>query len=248
MRTREYGQAGAVGLLVIPENSSVEAEFRALMPDGIAMCTARLPGPLKGPFTERGLRERILGYNRAIAETAESLASIPLDVAYLANTGSSYVAGYAKEAELLAALSRTGAPHLTTATQAIATSLRTIGIRRISIVSPYPDWLNDLAITYWQESGVEVRQIVGVSNGSSIYDIRSENVVAAAREVDMSSTEAIVISGTAIPTLHAIEVLSQTTPVPVLSANACAASWVLSRTDPKVGYWDARPAASSFVD
>ena len=68
---------------------------------------------------------------------------------------------------------------------------------------------------------VEVRHIRGYP---SIYAVRPEQVVSAAREIHVDTVYAILVSGTGVPTLRALDALAAH-PAPVLSSNLCFGWW-----------------------
>lgn len=246
LQRREYGRGGALGVIIPPPNSTVEPELRILLPQDVDLFVTRMPRRSKGQrLTEQVHRDYILHVNSKLEDTAKTLDSLPATSTYLAHTGCSYLAGYQKERELVAALSHSGTAHVITAAGAISAMISLLGSHRISIVSPYPSWLNELALQYWHDAGVEVVEVVTVEDAvsmSSVFDVVAEEVVEAVRKLDLSVLDAVVLTGTGMPTLRAIELLAEDVAVPVISPNVGAAAWALEHMAGQFSYGTAPPA------
>jgi len=233
--TAEYGWKGRVGIIVPPANTTFEPELAAMMPPGVALYATRLPGKVI-KSTAVGLRERFEGYIKALAETADSFGGASLDAMCLGVTGTSYLVGAGGEAALLDDLRKGGAPRVVTAARAIYELLGRFGCRRIALVTPYPAWIIDYAKSYWKDLGLEVVRILPLPNVVSIYEVNTEGVVAAARQLENSGADAIVLSGTGVATLPAIEQLGSSARAPVISSNLSVGWWILEQLglDPAV--------------
>jgi maleate isomerase len=57
----------------------------------------------------------------------------------------------------------------------------------------------------------------------------SDHALSAVRSLNLADTEALVISGTGMPTLRALRILGDELPIPVISSNLCLA-WALMHT------------------
>jgi maleate isomerase len=222
----EYGWRGRVGLIVPPANVTVEPEMAAMLPNGASLHVTRLPGRVSED-TSVGLRERFEEYNRKLSTAAVSYGGASLSVLCLGVTGCCYLVGPDGEEKLLSDLRSGGAPHVVTAARAIRLLLEALGRRRVALVTPYPTWVIDFAKTYWCSSGLEIVDIVPLPDVVSIYAVNTDKVVAAARELRTSGAEAIVLSGTGVATLPAIEKLAESMDLPVISSNLSLGWWVL---------------------
>lgn len=223
----QYGWAGRIGIVVPPGSSTVEPEISSLLPAGVAAFVSRLPGIVAGD-TGTGLRERLLGYDDALPDVASRLNSLDLDVAWLAHTASSYMAGFESDARIKAALDLSRARHVMTAADAIEEALGLLQAVRIAVVCPYPEWLTELAAAYWTSSGFAVRRVLRVEGPASLYEIAPEEVVEVVNEVATRDVDAIVLSGTGMPTFQALERLADHD-VPVISSNMAFVWWVHRR-------------------
>src|SRR5687767_10667430 len=226
MQAREYGKAGTVGIGVPQSNTTVESEFRALAPARVNVVTARLQG-------SRGdSRQRLLDYFHGLDATLDSFDVAPLQAFGFACTGSSYLLGFGENRAAFASLSKKrGYPVISTA-EAILEALAFLKVKSIALVSPYPSWLTEASAAYWSAAGIEVEEIVQVAADTSdtrnVYNITSADAVAAAQRLTKRGADAILLSGTGMPTLGAIGAISKAFGKPVLSSNLCLA-WVFGK-------------------
>ncbi len=147
-------------------------------------------------------------------------------------TGSSYVAGRALEDRLSAEATASAKLPVITAAQAIRRALDALGIDTIALVSPYPEALAEAGYRYWEESGIRVvakrRVDLDLIDTHRIYELTSDDALQALRAVSKDGADAVVASGTGMPTLRALRKLRMETSLPVLSSNLCLA-WALVR-------------------
>jgi maleate isomerase len=229
-----YGSLGCVGVIVPPANVTVEPEMVDVMPRGLSVIGTRLPGRVSKE-TSIGLRERFIGYNRMLATVADSFGGARLSALGLACTGSCYLDGPGGDDKLCADLRTGGTQHVVTAAHALKELIEALGRRRIGLVTPYPAWVTELAIKYWQASGFEVVHALELPGVISIYDVGTDAVMATAREMMSTSADVILLSGTGVPTVPAIGILSQTATVPVISSNLALAWWMLRALGIRLG-------------
>jgi maleate isomerase len=226
MSKQVYGWAGRVGLIVPPANTTIEPEVASALPDGVSLHSTRLPGRVSVQ-TSIGLRERFMGYIQNLAQSSDSFGGAKLDALCLGVTGTCYLVGHKGEASLCASMSAGGVQNVGTLGGILSDLIGRIGAKRIALVVPYPAWLTELAVAYWQEMGLEVVKAEPVSDVISIYDIATDDIVAAARRVLSHHPDLILLSGTGAPTLEAISILSETIDIPVISSNQALAWWAI---------------------
>ncbi len=236
----DYGPRGRFGLLTPQANPTVEPEFRRLMPEGTELYVARSTSRSADP------RTRLIEYLEGLPETLEQFDTLRLRAVAFACTGSSYLLGATREAELVrSAESACGAP-VETAALAIRHALEHVGARRIFVVSPYPAWLRDAGVAYWQAAGLDVtgtadvptQPVEGRPDTRGIYELQSANAAATLAGLDTGDAEAVLLSGTGMPSLALLRARATAGPS-LLSSNLCLA-WRLHR---HVDGWRPRPGA-----
>ena len=234
---REYGPGGWVGVGVPQANPTVEAEMRRLMPADMEILTARLVS--RAPTSV----ERLIDYYDGLGRTLDSYDVLRPDVFGFACTGSSYLVGAEREAEFVAeAEARLGCPFITAA-QAILDALEALGVRRVALLAPYPADIVEAGVAFWQSAGLSVVQVMTIDLHSDdtrgIYALRSADALAALDGGVSGQAEALLMSGTGMPTLAALAPAAAQLGRPVLSSNYCLA-WALRRAlGEDAGLWSA---------
>lgn len=223
---REYGNGAVLGVAVPQANPVVEPELAALLPAGFSMLVTRLQG------SRTDSRQRLIDYLINLPSSLESYDSARLDVLGYACTGSSYLVGADEERRALdAASARFGYPVISSA-QALRRALDHLGARRVALFAPYPPFLVEASKRYWEAVGLDVIDCASVSLDTSdtrdIYGITTPLVMSSFSRLSWQDADAIMFTGTGMPTLRALVEVSSTTGKPVVSSNLCLA-WAMVR-------------------
>jgi maleate isomerase len=224
---RDYARAGRLGLGTPQANPTVEAEIRRLLPFDVDYVTLRLTSPSPDPTT------RLKAYLTDLALHARQFAGMKIDAFLFACTATSYLLDAATQERAIADAEAVLGAAVITAPAALIAQLQAVGAQRIALVSPYPAPIMTAAVRWWRAQGFEVVRQGGVDIHSDdtvhIYGLQSADAWAALRQMDIGNAEAVVLSGTGMPSLPLIERASAHFGVPVISSNLALAREGLKR-------------------
>jgi maleate isomerase len=223
---REYGRNGLFGILTPQGNPTAEPELGILLPAGSVILAARLTS------ASPSLRERLVDYGCNLSATVASFGDIAFDAIGFACTGSSYLVDRLEERRIVAALEDARNCAIVTAARAVAEACAALAVRRIALISPYPEWLTMACRDHWDRNGLAVTNVLQLPSGGGgehgIYALTTETVLAPARAFHVGNADAVLVSGTGMPSLRLILALEAERKIPVLSSNLCLA-WALAK-------------------
>jgi maleate cis-trans isomerase len=215
----EYAPRGLIGVLTPQANTTVEPEFSIMLPPGLALINARMMS------AKASLEARLADYLDRLDDTIAQFANAPVSAIALGTTGTSYMAGAAREAEMVEAVTRrTGAPLVTTG-RAVVLALRTLNAGTIGLVSPYPESLTQKSIAYWSDQGFAIGEVVRIGTRADtfhpIYTITAADAQAALMGLEDKKLDAVVLLGTGMPTLGTILAQPRVGGAAVISCMMC---------------------------
>ena len=218
----DYGRDGRVGIGTPQANPTVESEFGILIPPRAALSVTRLTSTAAAPS------DRLRDYLLRLDESLAAFDTLRMDVFGFACTASSYLVSSDQEAAVFASCeARFGYPVLGAA-DAIAWALDRIGAQRIALLSPYPRYLSESANAYWKGRGYELIEtgsagsLAPEADTRGIYSLGSADAAMALAKIDTGGIDAVVFTGTGMPSLPLIAEMQ--TGVPLLSSNLCLAA------------------------
>lgn len=221
MEKPEYGSGGWVGIGTPQANPTVEMEMRRLLPADVESLTTRLVSRAQSSD------ERLVDYLKELPDHLRTFDTLPLQAFGFACTGSTYLAGRNREAEIVAAAEKAFGYPVITAAEAIQRTFEASGTECIAIVAPYPKHLVDAAVAHWEAIGIRVTALRRIDLGSMdtrmIYRLGSSDVLRELDGFDVGAADCLLVSGTGAPTLNALSPAEERFGRPVLSSNLCLA-------------------------
>ncbi|PKB63563.1 MAG: hypothetical protein BZY80_06700 [SAR202 cluster bacterium Io17-Chloro-G2] len=216
-----YGWRGRIGVIVSPPNTVVECEFAQMAPEGVSVHAARLGRPegAEGALSE----DVVLQTNADLPRAASSLAELRLDVVVFAHTAGSMLGGVKYDENLISLMeSKVGCPAVTTASAVVA-ALKTAGVRRLALLTPYPQEMTVKEADFLQQTvpSLEVvsQRSLGTATGLAIGDLMPQVAYREAQKLDTSAADALFLSGTNWRTIEVISAMEADLGLPVFTAN-----------------------------
>jgi maleate isomerase len=203
-----------LGVIVPSGNVIMEPDMYRMAPPNVSAHFARAVATEDTP-------EQLAGMINDVPHTCELLSHGNMDVYAFGCTGGSFFGGVGYDQKIIDIMqTATGKPATTTST-AVLDALRTIGVKRISLASPYETWLNERAKNFFQGHGFEVIAMkgFGIVDTEGIAGQTPERIFNLVMEVDRPESEAIFISCTDFRGAEVLDRIETELGKPAISSN-----------------------------
>lgn len=232
----DFARAGRLGIGTPQANPTVEAEIRRLLPFEVDSVTLRLTSDSADSVT------RLKSYLINLPLHAKQFAGMKIDAFLFACTATSYLLEPEIQKKAIADAEAVLSAPVITAPDALVSELKALHAQRIALVSPYPRAIMLAAVKWWKLQGFEVVQQGGVDIYSNdtvqIYQLQSADAWRLLSSMDIGKADAVVLSGTGMPSLPIIRKASQHFGVPVISSNLSLSRQGLKRLGLQVDFQD----------
>lgn len=225
-----------VGVIVPSSNTTVEADFMLALPDGVFVHTARM---FLAETTAEAERRMI---NDHVPTAVTDLATLRPHVVAFACTSAGAVLGAAGEAALIDSIARETAAPVVSTNDAVGKAIERHGKKRIAVLTPYVDELNDAIRAGLERRGLTVVHIagLGMTENFAISSVTPGEIVAfAEKELAGLAYDLLFVSCTNFRAVEARPLLMRRFGVPVVTSNqatieaaleavGAAASWAVA--------------------
>lgn len=208
-----------IGILIPSTNTTVEADFQRVLGDKISVHSERLHIP-DGTMTAAFLDEM----NRGLEEKVKLLAAARVNVIAYACTSGSFYRGSAWDEQVNQVVQENADVPCVTTSTAVSKAFRALGLQRISVITPYPQWTNDKLAEYYRNEGFDIVDVHGDPRAAAlghraINDQDPAQIVQFGRDHFDHGAQGLFCSCTAWRSLECVETLESTLGVPVVSSN-----------------------------
>ena len=208
------------GVLVPFTNTNLEPDMALLRPNGVSLHFARLGGYDQDEIPDS---EQMHGLGAAdLSEPLCLLQGVKPDVILYGCTSATLTHGLSFDRELAKQIKQDGGAQTVTAAGALVHALQTLKAKRIGFASPYLPAINDMAVAFLAETGVETVRRSEVSGTLDNYgqgELRPDAVYELGRAADHPEAEAVVLSCTDMRSVEIIARLEAKLGKPVITSN-----------------------------
>jgi maleate isomerase len=222
--------------VVVPATDQVSEVAFAEMLRGHAVSMVVSRVAFENPVVMATLSRMVDDLTRA---TALLLPGGRIDVVAFSCTSGTVAGGVEAVARAIRA-AKPGVPFTTPNTAAVA-AFRRLGARRVAVLTPYVDEVNDAIRDFLTAAGVEVVEFGSfhLRTEQEIASVPPEAIVSAGRSISVPGAEALFVSCTGLQAHSAIPALEAATGRPVVTSNQ-AQVWealsLLGYARPVLGY------------
>lgn len=209
-----YGDNGRIALIRPGVTPSTEMDFHSRIPQGVAVSTSSVE-------YDRVTLDGLQAMSDRVAACAARYRGFPMDLVVFACTTGSMVGGPGYDKRLIAQIQAAcGIPAITTTT-ALLEAFSALGLKRLSIVTPYSTALNEMEQRFLSSEGIETGAITGLGHEDirAVPFVRPEEMYDLAVRQGARGCDALFISCTGICVLDIIQPLEEKLGVPVITSN-----------------------------
>lgn len=209
-----------IGVLVPFTNTNLEPDMMALCPSGCSMHFARMGGY---DVDEIPGADQMAGLGASdISETLRLLSGVRPAAILYGCTSATLTHGPGFDRDLAARIKAlSGAVSITTA-GALVAGIQALGLSRVGFSSPYLGEINDRAVAFLAQNGIETVRRADIGRELGNYgqgELTPDEVMELALRADCPAAEAVVLSCTDMRAVEAVERIEAALGKPVITSN-----------------------------
>ena len=209
-----------IGGLVPFTNTNFEPDMHLLCPRGASLHFTRMGGYDQDEIPDAGQMHDLGAAD--LDDPLRLLMGVKPDLILYGCTSATLTHGPEFDRALAARIKKASGAETVTAAGALVYGLKSLGVHRVGFASPYVAQINDMAVNFLAQMGVETVQRSEVTEALDNYGqgaLTPEAVLALGRSADHPDAEAIVLSCTDMRGVEIIERLERETGKPVVTSN-----------------------------
>ncbi len=220
-----------IGQIVPSSNVTMETEIPAIFRSRESMLEERFTFHSARMRMKKVTKEELEAMDAMSLKCAEELSDARVDVIGYAclvaimSMGRGYHCVSEKNLHQITQNNGAAAPVVTSA-GALVSGLKTLGAKRVALITPYMRPLTDLVVDYVADQGFEVSGSVAleIPDNLEVAAQNPMNLLEIYKQLDLTGVDVLVASACVqMPSLDAIDKLEQKIGIPVTSAAVCTA-------------------------
>ncbi|MBI3075597.1 MAG: aspartate/glutamate racemase family protein [Deltaproteobacteria bacterium] len=208
-----------VGLIVPSSNTVMEVDFHRALPPEITVHTARM-------YLEETTREGELRMiNEFVPPAAELVRTVYPDLVVFGCTSAGSLGGLAFDRKVCDDIAKATGARTIGVLSSVAHQLKQLRARRLAVLTPYIDELNQTIRRSLEEDGYEVVHLagLGITKNYDIGCVTPEQILAFAQaQLRGVRADCLFLSCTNLRSVEAIPLVQQALGIPVIASNHCA--------------------------
>ena len=204
-----------IGLITLASDFRIEKDFNnVLYGKGVDLYCNRIQ--CYNPLTNKMLKKMADDIPQV---TKNILPDQKLDCVAYGCTSGTIAAGYKSILEKVNSVKPN--TKVTTPITSAVSALKTLRIKKLSIFTPYTNEINQSIINYFKKENIEIIELsfFDIASDLDIGKVDSEHLFDVLEKIDLSNSDALFVSCTALPVLSIIEELEKKIDKVVLSSN-----------------------------
>lgn len=205
-----------VGLILPSVNVVMEPDFYSWAPPGITFHSTRV-GRTKLRTCVAGANEMVANINKS----AELISHTKPDIVIFGCTSATFIMGAGGDVEISSRISQSAScPSLTTSSAVVA-ALQALEVYNLSMLTPYPDEINEIEIEFLKDYGFKVSNVFGygIEDSLKIPRVHPQDIYDCAKKICTGKEDALFISCTNLRAGEIVEDLESDLGIPVITSN-----------------------------
>jgi maleate isomerase len=209
-----------IGVLVPFTNTNLEPDLALMAPPGLSLHIARMGGYDEDEVPDETQMQGLGAMD--LDETLALLSGAKPDVVLYGCTSATLTHGPGFDRDLAARIHARSGAETVTAAGALVHALGTLGATRIAFASPYVRAINDMAIAFLAEMGIETvgrADFTGTLSNEGQGALTPDDVAALALRADHPDAQALVLSCTDMRAVECVADVEARIGKPVVTSN-----------------------------
>jgi maleate cis-trans isomerase len=232
----EFGWRGIIGLITPSVAFTTEHEWSRMMPKGLAFVTTRI---FSGQVTVEALDQM----GRYVEDAIKMMESACVDAICYGCTSGSMSKGIKYDEELIEHIEKSTKKTATTMAKSVVKALKHSDLKRVAVVTPYPDEVNLTVRKFLEDNGLKVVAIEGLQiiDPIEIRKLPPSMAYECGKNINLKAPDCdgVFVSCGNFRTIEILPGLEKDIGKPVISSNQ-AMFWdalnILGVNDPLYGY------------